>query len=164
MRSALKLQPELVPRPLWNVSANKLLRLAWQREIRPAIFDDFSGICSHCKAETPLMYAHEQWEYDDAHGVALLTGIELACQHCNTCLHIGRCPPEHKAEALRHLAAVNEISVADAKTLEREARAEWARRSGRQWRVVVAPSLVVRFPILAGLPDRAAAATEMPPA
>jgi len=159
----VKLRPELVPRPLWNISANKLLRSAWQREIRPAILDDFSGICAHCKAETPPMIAHEQWEYDDADGVALLAGIELACHDCNTCLHIGRCPPEHKTEALRHLAAVNEISVADAKTLEREAKVEWARRSGRRWRVAVAPSLVDRFPILAELPDRAAAAMEMPP-
>lgn len=159
----MKLQPKLVPMPLWNISTNKLLRSAWQREIRPAIFDDFNGICAHCNAETPLMYAHEQWEYADADGVALLTGIELACQDCNTCLHIGRCPPEHKTEALRHLAAVNEISVADAKTLEREAKAEWARRSGRSWRVTVSPALVGRFPVLAALPDRAAAAMEMPP-
>ena len=159
----MKLQPELVPRPLWNVSANKILRSAWQREIRPAIFDDFDGICAHCEAATTRMYAHEQWEYDDADGVALLTGIELACQHCNTCLHIRRCPPEHETGALRHLAAVNEISIAEATTLEREAKAEWSRRSGRQWRVVVAPSLVDRFPVLTELPHRAAAAMEMPP-
>lgn len=158
----MKLQPELVPRPLWNLSANKLLRSAWQGEIRPAIFEEFNGSCSHCKAETPRMYAHEQWDYGDADGVALLTGIELVCQDCNT--HIGRCPPEHKTQALRHLADVNEISVAEAKALEREAKVEWARRSGRQWRVTVAPSLVDRFPALAALPDRAAAAMEMPPA
>ena len=44
---------------------------------------------------------------------------------------------EYETQALRHLAAVNEISVAEAKALEREAKAEWARRSVRRWRIVV---------------------------
>jgi len=37
------LRPELVPHPLWGVSANKLLGSAWRRNIRPQVITEADG-------------------------------------------------------------------------------------------------------------------------
>lgn len=155
----MKLAPELVPRPLWGLSAHQLLRSRWQRQIRPAIVDEFAGLCSICSGATERMYAHEHWAYDEAGGIATLSGLALVCQDCNSCLHIGRLPAKHVKHALDHLAAVNTITWKLALELVTSAQIEWARRSSVLWTVEVDARLVERFPALAELPQRALAAT-----
>ncbi len=153
----MKLRPELVPATLWGLSANRLLASAWQRQIRPAIFDEFDGTCSRCGGTTARMFAHEGWVYDEDQLVATLAGIELVCQDCNSCLHIGRLPAQYKAHAFEHLATVNGIPPREVDALVGEAMTQWARRSRFEWRVAVDEQLIRRFPALGELGDRAAA-------
>lgn len=154
----MRLAPELVPRPLWNLSASRLLKGPWQREIRPAVREEFNDRCSHCEGQTERMFAHEQWSYDETNGIATLVGIEFVCQDCNSCLHIGRLPAQYVKHALSHLATVNGITVKDAMDVVSAAGTEWARRSTVAWSIAVDPALIERFPALAELPQRAASA------
>jgi len=98
------------------------------------------------------MICHEVWEYDEEAGVATLGLLTIVCPACNLAEHPGRAGAgnvDRAAEALDHLAAVNEISLMEATLLLDEAGAIWARRSRRGWRVTVAAELVQRFPALA---------------
>jgi hypothetical protein len=151
----LRLEPELVPRPLWGVSAHQLLPAEWRREIRPAVVAEYRGLCCRCGASTKRMFAHERWEYDDGRAVATVVGLELVCSDCNAVLHLGRLPPEHRGRALAHLARVNAVSSEEVKRLNALAFAAWRRRSRHAWTVAVAADVAARYPALAELADLA---------
>jgi hypothetical protein len=121
----LRLEPELVPRPLWGISAHQLPLVEWRREIRPAVVEEHGGLCSRCGASTKSMFAHERWEHDDASAVATVVGLELVCSECNAVLHIGRLPPQHRASALAHLARVNGVTVGNARRICTTEFATW---------------------------------------
>jgi hypothetical protein len=152
-----RLEPELVPRRLWGVSAHQLLPTEWRRDIRPLVVEEHGGLCSRCGASTKKMFAHERWQYDDARAVATIVGLELVCSDCNGVLHLGRLPQEHRMSALAHLARVNGTTLKNARRLYRMAYATWRERSLRRWAVAVDPQIAARYPILAELPARATA-------
>jgi len=149
----VKLIPELVPAPLWGVSAYRLLPSSAWRKIRGQVLQDLEGTCSVCShSQERGMICHEVWEYDEAAGVATLGVLTIVCHACNLAEHPGRAGAvdvDRAAEALDHLATVDEISLMEARLLLDEAGATWARRSRRAWQVSVAPELVQRFPALA---------------
>jgi hypothetical protein len=149
-----------VPQPLWGISGHKLLKSAWARRIRPQVVAEAEGRCTCCGGKTKLMFAHEEWDYDDSSGVATVTGLTLICQDCNSVTHFGRLPSEYDEQALQHLASVNGIKREEAETLRREAFGVWARRSAREWTVEVSPEVVARYPDMGDLPERARAALE----
>ena len=155
-----RLTPELVPNPLWGVSAHKLLAPAWRRNIVPQVRAEAGGSCTCCGGMTKLMFAHEQWDYDEDDGVATVVGLTLICQDCNSAIHFGRLPSQYQEQAIQHLASVNGITREQATVLRDDAMVVWMRRSARAWTVAVSPTVVALYRDMAALPERARAALE----
>lgn len=86
-----KLVPELVPEPLWGVSAYRALGKStpW-KAIRQDTLNEASNRCQFCDSEEPQLACHDKWEYDDRKGIAKLIGFETRCPLCHLATHIGR--------------------------------------------------------------------------
>jgi hypothetical protein len=158
MSEALRLQPEPVPRLLWGISAQELLGSAWKRCIRPQALDEAQDSrCLRCGALGNLD-VHEQWEYDDAESVATVVGLIPICKDCHAVVHIDQVPANYFDRALRHLAAVNGITLGEAQALVDDAYAACERRPVFvPWRVEISSHVVERYPDMALLPERALA-------
>src|SRR5712691_9288507 len=93
---APKLQPQLVPSPLWGINAHKLLGRgsAWKR-IRSDALEASGHRCEIC-GETPSpiygdpLICLELWRYDDNRATATLIGFEIHCSACDKATHMGR--------------------------------------------------------------------------
>jgi len=145
-----KLKPELVPEPLWRLSAYRVLpRSTWDR-IRGVIRAEYGNRCSVCGVmQDKGMICHEIWNYDDSQLVATLTGFAILCPNCNAVHHMGLAGVQGFAqEALTHMARVNGMSLRDIAALVREEFSKWKQRSQRSWRICVDTSLISRFPEL----------------
>lgn len=150
------LEPELVPQPLWEISAYRLLpgRAAWDR-IRNATLEAAGHRCSICGASGPRLHCNEQWNYDDANGVARLTGFQIVCVACHGAIHMGRTAAVgYLSDALAHLQRVNGITEPEARRMFHGAMEVWRERNQKHWRVVVAPELLANFPELEVLVGR----------
>ena len=146
-----KLRPHLVPKPLWGKSAANLLKRAdWERIRREALqaARHACQVCSDAESASGLN-CHELWDYDDEHGTATLVGLRIQCRNCDSAVHMGRAVRRGFSDtAIAQLVKVNGISPREAKTLYRSAMDEWKRRNKKHWRIVVAKSLVERYPEL----------------
>lgn len=141
---SLRLRPRLVPSPLWGVSAYKLLKRSdWER-IRRAVLAEAENTCSVCGvARESRMRCDEDWEYDEATGIALLARLRILCPDCDAVTHIGFTGTRGYAEvAYEHMARVNSTSVREARAACGEAMLKWRRLSTRSWLVAVAPDLL----------------------
>lgn len=153
-----RLRPRLGPRPLWGVSAYRLLtRSQWQR-IRGDALTAAANTCSVCGAVREQgMVCDEEWIY--AHGRALMHAFRAICPDCNGVTHFGRTNAAGYGQvALEHMARVNAITVGDALAIVDADFEEWRRRSQADWTVVVSADLLARYPELAGLVGLAGAA------
>jgi len=153
----LKLCPELVPKPLWGVSAFRLLKrgAAWKR-IRADTLATAGDGCAICgatpqpaPAPTVRLYCHEVWHYDDRKALATLTGFQMLCTGCNAVAHMGRAAMVgYLDEALAHLARVNRISEAVARTIFDRAMETWRERNRKAWSTAVSAALLTAYPQL----------------
>src|SRR5580704_9555102 len=84
------LAPELVPKPLWGVSAYRALGKSspW-KAIRLDTLKKASNKCGFCDSHSGLE-CHDQWKYDDKKCTATLVGFEIRCKLCHLATHIGR--------------------------------------------------------------------------
>jgi hypothetical protein len=126
-----KLKLELVPEPLWGISACKLVRPSslW-RAIRGDVLERAGHRCQACREITPPLYCHEQWRYEDGKGKAILTGFRIVCQKCNRAVHTGWAHSRGELpEALAQLGRVNNITEAEATRMFERASATRAKRS-----------------------------------
>jgi len=165
----LRLAPELVPKPLWRVSAYTLLQgsAAWKR-IREAALREAGHRCVVCGAAgppagftDPRLYCHEVWSYDDHTGVATLEGFRMLCCGCNAVVHLGRTSAAGQREqALAHLSRVNGISRAMAESIADRAMRVWQKRSGQDWKVTVSEHMRATYPELDKLEGRIAPASK----
>lgn len=157
------LTPELIPEPLWNISAAVLAgrtSTAW-RQIRSSALADAGDACSACgevSAGGKYMVCDELWDYDEQHGVATLTGVRILCPACNLARHFARAAQLGKgAGTLAALARANGISEAEARAIQDDAVMVWKRRSRRSWTVRVSGDLLSRYPFLAKLDGQSGA-------
>ena len=162
----LKLRPELVPRPLWGISAYRLLKrgAAWKR-IRAEALSKSGDRCALCGAAGPppgfgdaRLYCHEVWRYDDRNGVATLRGFQILCAGCSSVAHLGRSAAlGYLDETLAHLARVNGIPKAAARRIFDVGMEIWRERSGKPWRMAVSAALLTAHPELRVLVGQGAA-------
>jgi hypothetical protein len=152
-----KLMPHLVPKPLWGKSAAQLFkgkgRAVWKR-IRSDALQVALHACQVCSDAAPdtALNCHELWDYDDEHGTATLVGLRIQCRKCDCAVHMGRAEKQGVLDvAIAHLCIVNGIGEPEAMKLYRRARGVWSQRNKKQWRIVVAKSLLERYPELAAL-------------
>ena len=151
-----RLSPELVPEPLWGLSAYRLLGRGskWKR-IREDALRVASNRCSVCGDATNQLQCNEQWRYDDKRGIAELIAFVILCHHCHLVTHMGRAIAHgYGDQALSHLAAVNGVTHSQAKAIVAEAMRRWRARSSRSWKVAVAQGLLDKYPQLVVLVDQ----------
>ena len=153
----MTLKPELIPEPLWGISAATLLgrsSAAW-RGIRADALSVAKETCSACEATIPggkYMVCDELWSYDEDSGVATLAGVRILCKPCDGARHFERARQLGRAEeALATLMRVNGISRSEARELQNAAGRDYHRRSLRIWVVQVDEGLQSRYPGLSGL-------------
>lgn len=153
----LRLQPQLVPRPLWGISARrKLGRSSWQR-IRQDALEAAHQSCEICGESPNAIYGdpltcHEVWRYNDNLATATLVSFEIHCPKCDLVTHMGRAMARGFGdEALDQLCQVNGITRLETKRIYTDAMALWQKRSVKKWRVKVAKTLLRRYPQLTEL-------------
>lgn len=150
MRDRLRLQPRLVPMPLWGQSARKYIgwTLRWW-QIRWDVLSKAGNRCSVCGATGPSLECDEKWSYADRTGIATLSGFRMLCDPCHLAKQYARaCAHGKKSDALDQLCRVNRISKRRAEELCARARATWKERSVRPWTIRVIPALLKRYPQL----------------
>ena len=158
----LKLIPELIPEPLWGVSANKLMRpISWKR-ISDREKSAAGFRCAICRAggivappETyrdKRLYCHEVWQYDEGKAIATVIELRVLCAGCNAVTHLGRtrlAGEQYFLQALEHLVRVNGITLTELKITVERAFTDWKRRSAIIWReIAVSPPLLKKYPEL----------------
>jgi hypothetical protein len=149
-----RLMPELVPAPLWGVSAYRLFGKTkpW-KEIRQDTLELAANKCGACDADSPQLSCHDAWSYDDKTRLATLIGFEIRCQACHNATHIGRANAlGFEQEAHAQLRKVNGCMQDEVDAMVEAAMELWERRSAKTWTVVVAPNLLERYPRLAEVP------------
>ncbi len=148
-----RLLPELVPRPLWGVSAYRILSRTRWNKIRALVLYQAANTCFVCaKVQDKGMVCHEVWNCDDSQHIAQLVRLAILCPDCNFVHHLGRAGQIGVQDrAVAHMIAVNGMSKADASVVVRTAFEEWEERSQHRWRIAVDDGLVARFPDFAML-------------
>lgn len=152
-----QLLPALVPRPLWGLSASRLLpRRSWEA-IRKDVLAEASHRCWACGvAREKGLVCHEVWAYDDLGHVATLIALRITCRDCDLVHHIGRAGVVGFGdEALRRMIEVNGITRAEAVDIKDRAMRVWTRRSLNRWEVRVSRDLLRRWPALERLDGQA---------
>jgi hypothetical protein len=148
-----RLVPELVPRPLWGISAPRALKksTAW-KTIRKETLSEVGDRCQFCNADARLE-CHDKWEYDDKECVATLVGFEIRCKACHFATHIGRAMQLGLLhEAAAQLCKVNGCTASDVDGMVDAAMSLWKKRNEKRWTVVVVPALLKRYPRLQEVP------------
>lgn len=150
-----RLIPELVPRPLWGVSAPRALKksTAW-KAIRTETLTTAGDKCQFCDTGAQLE-CHDKWEYDDKKATATLVGFECRCKMCHFATHIGRAMtlgPMYLQQAVAQLCKVNACTVKDIDDILSVEMPLWEKRNKKRWTVVIAPDLLKRYPRLAEVP------------
>lgn len=87
-----KLIPEMVPKPLHDISAAKLFkgRVVWTKKIRFHAPERAGNRCEICNEQPEgSLICHEKWQYDDTLFIATLIGFEIHCRDCDRVTHIG---------------------------------------------------------------------------
>jgi hypothetical protein len=154
----LKLEPQLVPRPLWGKSASQLFkkRAIWKR-IRGDALQAANGACEVCQHIPNEIYGdplncHEVWKYDDRLRTATLNAFKIHCVKCDSAAHIGMAIAYGAGDAaITQLAKVNGIQVEDAKAVVSKAMSVWRVRSKKEWTLRIAKDLLTRYPELTEL-------------
>ena len=148
-----KLVPELVPEPLWGVSAYRALgKSAPWKAIRKDTLERVSDRCEFCDSDAGLE-CHDKWTYDDKTCVATLIGFEIRCKLCHLATHIGRAMQLGLLQdAVAQLCKVNRCTVSDVEGMIDAEMPLWKKRSRKKWTVVVAPTLLKRYPRLQAVP------------
>lgn len=129
---------ELVPQSSWykNVRSHVAPEV-WER-IKKKIFGHAGYRCQVCggKGTRWPVECHEIFEYTDATRVQRLIRFMALCPACHEVKHIGLASVRgRRREALRHLARVNNWSVADAEAYAEGCFEQWSRRSNHQWKL-----------------------------
>jgi hypothetical protein len=156
VRQSVRLQPDPVPRPLWRITAYRMLKRGkpW-KSIRQDALERAGHKCDVCGAATQPLFCHERWHYDEKRGTATLYGFQILCDPCNWATHIGLAGLRgHGEEALAQLCRVSGISRKQAEVLRRRALETWERRSQVEWKVAVKRKLIQRYPQLKPLVRR----------
>ena len=150
-----RLAPELIPAPLWGVSAyRKFGKTKPWKEIRQDALNETGHKCGTCNADGPQLSCHDAWSYDDKKSVATLVRFEIRCQPCHNATHVGRANAlGFKQDAYAQLRRVNKCSEQEVDEMVQAAMEVWERRSKKCWTVTIAPELLNRYPRLAEVPQ-----------
>ena len=133
----MKLEAELVPKPLWRkYLANMLSRDEWKR-LRAQRIREKGESCEIC-GQKGRVHLHEIWKYDDESYVQRLVGFQLLCDNCHSIKHFGRTQTlaaECKLDLrpiIIHFCKVNNCTPEDLKDHWKSVFDVWKERSQHQ--------------------------------
>ena len=131
-------------------------RLGKWQGIKDELILKYKKKCQVCDLFTPVLEAHEVWEYDEITCIQTLKEIQLLCGMCHQVKHInffhGSKIKKHgvlpssvsKQDLINHFCKVNQCSEEDYYRLEREAfkilrmrnKVKWKRDFGKHYEPV----------------------------
>lgn len=141
--SNLKLQIEVIPRPLFGKNLRAYVKQSMWDKIRKKVYADNDYRCVICIArrgegDVTRLFCHEQWEYDDKNHTQRLIGFACTCFMCNLVNHIGfasinptvRVPMK---DVIAHFCQVNNCGLEDFEVHHKEVFAQWRTRNEHEW-------------------------------
>lgn len=154
--ASLKLKIDLVPEPLWGISAYRLLGKSTKwKAIRKDVLRQAKNSCSVCRASGGRLSCHEKWRYDDGKRIATLVGFVMHCDPCDLAAHMGRSFQHGFGDmAIDQFCRINHCTAEKAHALFADAMATWRKRSGKKWTVAVAKPLLAKYPALSVLQNK----------
>lgn len=127
---------ELVPATCFGSNLrNALPRRGWD-VMRRRVYRAAGNRCEVCGGQGTRhrVECHEVWEYDDRDHVQRLVRLVALCPACHGVKHIALTSHHGRtAEALEHLASVNDWTLKQADSYAKKALAEWRERSTHLW-------------------------------
>jgi len=134
----LRLEIELVPKPLWGKSlANMLPKAQWEA-LRAQRIQEKGARCEIC-GQAGRVELHEIWKYDDERHIQRLLGLELLCVLCHSIKHFGRTQTlASRGEVdlkpiVAHFCKFNSCGLQDLKAHWRSTYEIWKERSKHHW-------------------------------
>ena len=130
---------DLVPSSCWFTNARSAIDARdWER-VRRMITSRAERRCEACgaaedRSQGCYLEVHERWAYDDVAMVQTLRRLVCLCSRCHICTHLGYARITGRGSiALKHLAAVNGWTIAQASGHADAAFDLWRRRSVQAW-------------------------------
>lgn len=130
---------DLIPTTCWFTNVRSWVAPRdWDR-IRRMVTRRSSYTCEACGApegrgERRWVEAHERWSYNSKRSVQSLRRLVCLCSDCHRVTHYGLAEIQGTADqALRHLMAVNDLDLPQAKSHIAVATDLWRARSLRTW-------------------------------
>ena len=130
------LEIELVPSTAWGQNARTLLTSTEWDTLRRYVFRRAGNKCQLCGGVGPKhpVEGHEVWHWDESSAMQYLDGIQALCPWCHRCKHWGRTSKQGlEAQAMRHLAKVNNWDPIQVIDHVSDAKLAWRRRSAIAW-------------------------------
>jgi hypothetical protein len=141
----LRLEIELVPKPLWGRSLAKILPKKEWLALKTQRLQEKGGRCEICN-HTDGLQLHEIWEYDDGRHIQRLVAFRLLCDKCHSIKHFGRTQTlaaEGKIDLkpiIVHFCKVNNCTFQDLREHWKSVYETWRERSKHQWTQELGPA------------------------
>lgn len=131
----------LVPQTSWGRNVRALVeRDVWRAFAKEQVYASTGFLCLVCggRGEKWPVEADEVWHFDDAAGIQRLAAVVPLCPACHEVRSCGLATTNGRTEhVVRHLAWVERITPAQARTRIHDALRQWRTRSARRWRIDV---------------------------
>jgi hypothetical protein len=133
----MKLNLELVPSSCFYKNVRQILsKEQWStisKQVRSSVYD----ACEICQSDSEqFLDCHEVWEYNDKKLIQKLIKMQALCKKCHGVKHFGLSKIQGKeAQAIRHLMAINKMTITQAKDYVAQAFQVWAERSKKTWKL-----------------------------
>jgi hypothetical protein len=109
-KTELKLAVEMVPKPLWDLNARKVLTSSEWDTLRRHTYREAGHRCEVCSGQGHAhpVEAHEVWRYDDVNLIQTLERLVALCPNCHKAVHYGQADMIGMARVAQgHLKDVN---------------------------------------------------------
>lgn len=131
-----KLTIELVPSSSWTDNVRAIVSKKQWDYLKSQVSSRAYNVCEICGGVGPKhpVECHEIWSYNNKKLIQKLEGMMALCPDCHMVKHIGLAGIMGKrAQALRHLMAINKMTIKKAEAYVEEAFKIWAERSKKTW-------------------------------
>lgn len=132
----LRLSIELAPSTSWFNNVRTVVSKKQWDYLKSQVSSKAYGVCEICGGVGPKhpVECHEIWSFINKTSVQKLEGMIALCPDCHMVKHIGFAEVRgKKAQAVRHLMRVNNLTITKAEAYVAEAFKVWAERSMKTW-------------------------------
>ena len=129
---------ELIPRTSWFKNVRSHVSPAEWERLKKTTFTRAGYRCEVCggRGSRWPVECHEIFSYDDERHIQRLERLVALCPACHEVKHIGLAGVRgRRAQAVKHLARVNNWSAQDAEFYLEACFEQWHRRSLHEWRL-----------------------------